>query len=203
MNKDFLSKPISLKDINLKNIDFRKIKNKKEIIIGILILVYIIVILIIGSFLLNERSEAKDDFSAKESRYNSLMRAPSEEKLQEQIEELEVEKSKLDSMIKEVTPAEFNEIFSEMKSEIGITWSAESEEVALRPDTKNYPDYDIYVVNIKSFSGTFEQIEEFLEYVDNCDKIVRVDSIGFKENQITGKLVGQLKMSFYFKKLPE
>ena len=48
MNKDFLSKPISFKDIDLKNINLRNIKRKKEIIIGILFVAYVIAVIVVG-----------------------------------------------------------------------------------------------------------------------------------------------------------
>jgi len=86
VNKDFFSKPISLKDINLKNIDWKNIKNKKEIIISILILIYIIVIICIGSSLLEDRKEVKAELATTENRYNLLQHADSEDKIKADIE---------------------------------------------------------------------------------------------------------------------
>ena len=88
MNKDFFSKPISLKDINLKDFDIKKIKNKKEIVITILVIIYIIVICVIGNNLLEARSEAKSKYELKESKYTALQNSLSEAEIKKQIEEI-------------------------------------------------------------------------------------------------------------------
>lgn len=199
MNKDFFPKQISLKDINLKDFDIKKIKNKKEIVITILVIIYIIVICVIGSSLLDARAEAKSQYELKESKYISLQNSLSEEEIKKQIEEIEEEKEIINSRIAQMDSNEFSKIFEDFKSGAPITW--EKEEIDLRMETKGFEDYDIYVVNIGVFSGSFEQVEEFLEYVVNYDKIVRVDTLSIKKNPTTGKMAGQLKLSFYFKKL--
>lgn len=197
MNKDFFTKSISLEDI--KKLDIRKIKNKKEIVIGILILAYIITIFCIGNSLLKSRQEVKAQYDIKEQRYNSLQNAPSEEELKEQIQELSLEKERLSDIVQEVDNNEFRDILSEFKRGAPISW--EEEEVSLKPETKEFANYDIYIVNIKDFSITFDQLEEFLTYVENYNKVVRIDTLGIKKSEITGKMTGQLKLSFYFRKL--
>ncbi len=202
VNKDFFKKPISLKDINLKNINLKNlknIKNKKEILIVILMLVYIVIVFLTGNALINTRGKAKSEYQTKLAEYNSLVNSLSEDKIKEKINELELEQENLAKKIEEVDNTKLREILTDFKKGAFITW--EDEEIMLRSETKEFEDYDIYVVNIKSFSGSLEQIESFLEYVDNYSRIVRVDTITFRQNQITGKLSGQLKLSFYFKKL--
>ena len=68
MNKDFLSKPISLKDINLKNFNPKNIKRKKELVIGILFIAYIIVVIIVGKNLFATRADLKEEYEKKEAR---------------------------------------------------------------------------------------------------------------------------------------
>lgn len=201
MNKDFLSKPISLKDIDFNSL--KKLKNKKEILIGILIFVYIVVILLIGKSLLNERAEMKSEYESKEIQYNALKSSISEAEIKANILKLEDEKDALADVVTAITPADFNGVFDEFKKGVQISWDKTKEEVTLRSDVSDYPDYDIYIVSIKDFSGTFEQIKDFLEYVESYPRIVRIDTIEFKQNQITGKLNGQIRISFYFKKLAE
>lgn len=205
MDKDFLNKKISLKDIDLKKINFKNIKNKKEIVIGILVLIFVIAVLVIGSVLLNKRADAKSEYEKKESRYNSLQNALSEESIRNNISKLEMEKEGLADIVTSITPAQFNDVFNEFKKGVAIYWdkSDGNEEISLKTDNKDYPEYDIYSVNIKTFSGTLSEIKDFLEYVDGYSKIVRVDTITFKQNQITGRLSGQVRLSFYFKKLSE
>ncbi len=199
VNKDFLKKISSLKDINLKDVNLKKLKSKKEILIVILIVAYIAIIFLTGNALINTRAKAKSEYQAKLAKYNSLVNSLSEDKIKEKISELELEREKLAEKLEEVDNTKFREILTDFKKGTSITW--EDEEIMLRPETKEFEKYDIYVVNIKSFSGSLEQIESFLEHVDNYSRIVRVDTITFKQNQITGKLSGQLKLSFYFKKL--
>ena len=199
VNKDFFKKQISLKDINLKNINLKNIKNKKEILIGILIVVYIVIVALTGNALINTRGKAQREYQLKLAEYNSLVNSQSEDKIKEKLSELEIEKEKFSKRIEAVDNTKLREILADFKSGAFITW--EDEEIMLRTETKEFEDYDIYVVNIKSFSGSLEQIESFLEYVDNYSRIVRVDTMTFRQNQITGKLSGQLKLSFYFKKL--
>lgn len=202
MNKDFLSKPISLKDIDLKNIDWKNLKNKKEIVIGILILVYIIVIICIGNSLLNTRAEVEAEYLMKETKYNSLHSAGSEDALKEQIDGLEVEKALLANRIVEIdSNTELTKIFDDFKAGAPINWS--EQEIVPRPETKELAAYNVYIANISKFSGSLSQIEDFLQYVETYEKLVRIDTLAFKKNEITGNFEGQLKLSFYFKKIAE
>lgn len=198
MNKDFFNKSISLKDIKFSKIDLKKLKNKKEIIIGILILVYIICIILVGNHLLKMREEAKSEYEIKEIKYNSLQNSLSEEKLREQILEMENEKEKLSNKVITVeNNIELDKIFSDFKVNAPIIWDNQT----VRPrEMKDFKDYDIYTVDIDAFSGTLDQVEAFLEYVDNYDKIVRIDTLSFSKNKITGKLGGKAKLTFYFRK---
>lgn len=200
-----MNKKISLKDIDFKKINLKNIKNKKEIVIGILVVIFLIVIFVIGNVLLNKRADAKSEYERKESKYNSLQSALSEERIRSNISKLEMEMEELADIVTEITPAQFNDVFSEFKSGVAISWdkSDGNEEISLKTDNRDYPEYDIYSVNIKTFSGTLNEIKDFLEYVDNYPRIVRVDTITFKQNQITGRLSGQIRLSFYFKKLSE
>lgn len=200
MNKDFFTKPISLKDIKFEKIDFKSIKNKKEIIIGILILLYIIVIFVLGNNLLKTRSEVKAEYEIKEQKYEALQKSRSEDELKKQIEEITLEKEKLAGKISGIKSInEFLEIFNDFKKNAPITW--EKENISIRPQTKEFSNYDIYSITIDSFSGTFGQVEEFLEYVNNYNKIIRVESLNFKRSAITGKQIGDIRLAFYFKKL--
>jgi len=201
VNKDFFTKPISLKDIKIEKIDLKNIKNKKEIVIGILVLAYVIGIFIFGNNLLKERAEVKSQYEIKEQKYEALLSASSEEEIKKQIEEMELEKEKLAVKIDGIRSSnEFTEIINDFRENAPIKWDLDKQNISVRLDTKEFEDYDIYTVNISSFSGTFSQVEEFLEYVNNYNKIVRIDSLGFRKNAITGTLGGDLRMSFYFKK---
>jgi len=200
VNKDFFTKPISLKDIKFEKIDLKNIKNKKEILIGILILIYIIFIFVFGNNLLKTRAEVKMQYEIKEQKYEALQRALSEEEIKKQIEEIELEKEKLAGKVESIkSPNEFTEVFRTFKANAPISWN--KEDINVRPNTKEFSDYDVYSVSISSFSGTFEQIQDFLEYVDNYEKMIRVETLSFRRNQITGKLGGEIRLSLYFKKI--
>jgi len=201
VNKDFFTKPISLKDINLKDIDLKKIKNKKEIVIGILILVYIIVIFCVGNSLLKERNTAKTEFAAKEIRYNSLKNAGTEAELKADIEKLVSEKEKLAIKVESISSNEFNDILDDFSKNAPIALTVK--EISIRNSSRDLADYSIYSVSIGSFSGSLKQIESFLKYVEDYERIVRIDNLSFKKNQITGDMDGSMNLSFYFKKISE
>ena len=96
---------------------------------------------------------------------------------------------------------EFNDIFNDFKKNSPITLT---DELVTITDIKNdMGEYEVYIVNIGSFSGNMEQIEEFLKYAEKYPKMVRVDNISFRKHEITGNISGSLKLSFYFKKLVE
>ena len=178
----------------------KKFVNKKEVIVGILVFVYVIVICCIGTKLLGERADAKAEYERKEQKYNSLQRAKNETEMKEMIEEIENEKLILSGRIEGIeNNNKFTEIFNEFKSGAPISWS--EEKISLREGTKEVADYDVYSVTIDPFTGSFEQVEQFLEYVENYDKIVRIDTLSIRKNSITGKMGGQVKLSFYFKKM--
>lgn len=197
MNKDFLTKPISFKDIDLKKLN---LKNNKQIVIGILILVYIIVIVCIGNVLISNRAEVKAEHETKETKYNSLKAASSEDEIREKIKELEAEAETLSNEMVEInSSAERTKIFKDFRSGSPIKWEEDSEKITQKSETKEMAGYEIYTVNVGNFSGTYSQIEDFLKYVENYEKVVRIDTLAFKSNSVTGKLSGQLRLSFYFK----
>lgn len=198
MNKDFLNKPISLKDINLKNIKLKDIKNKKEIIIGTLILVYIILIMCFGSHLLNKRAKMKEEYELNEKKYNLLQNTFSEEEFREKIEEINKEKEELSNKVSSVgNNIELTKVFEDFKHNSPLSW----EDYDITPvDSREYADYDVYNLVVRSFSGTPKKVEEFLEYVDNYEKIVRVDIFNYEKSKTTGNIGGSFRLSFYFKK---
>ncbi len=203
MNKDFLSKPISFKDINLKSINLKSIKKKKEIIIGILFIAYVIAVIVIGKNLFAARTEIKSEYTRKEERVKALKGGFSEEELQKKIDDIEVEKEGLNGIFYSVTSAQFTDILNDFKNNSPIVWEDKNVEVSLVKSNPEYAAYDVYSVYVKTFSGSFNQVQEFLDYVKNYDKLVRVDAISFRREEITGKMNGTLKLSFYFKKMEE
>ncbi len=203
MNKDFLSKTISLKDIDFKSIKLKSIKKKKEIIIGILFVVYVIAVIIIGKNLISTRAELEGEYAKKEQRANSLKQGDSEEEIQRKIDDLEIEKENLNNAFYAITPAQFTDILSDFKRNSPITWDDKDVDVSIMPVKPEYSSYDVFSVYVKSFSGSFNQVKEFLGYVKNYDKIVRLDSINFRRDDVTGNMKGAIKLSFYFKKMAE
>lgn len=207
MNKDVLNKQISMDDI--KNI-FSKLKNsknKKEIIIGILILIYIISVVIIGYNLWNRRIEAKAEYDRKESQYTSLKSIKSEAELKKMIENAELDKAKLESRMIEIkTSSELTAALDDFKKDCPIKWNANDKNESFTPSkssNKELSGYDIYALRVDSFSVSLDQAVEFFEYVKNYDKIVRVDTFEVSKNRITGAMNGSMRLSFYFKKSEE
>jgi len=203
VNKDFLSKPISLKDIDFKSIKLKSIKKKKEIIIGILFIIYVIAVIIIGKNLISTRAELQGEYSKKEQRVNSLKKGATEEEIQKKLDDLEIEKENLNNTFYAITPAQFTDILNDFKRNSPITWDDKDADVSIMPDSSEYSNYDGFFVYVKSFSGSFNQVKKFLEYVKNYDKLVRVDSINFRRDDVTGNMKGVMKLSFYFKKMAE
>ena len=204
MNKDFFTKPISLKDIKMPKISIKGLKNNKLIFICIFIVVFFIVIAIIGSNLLNERDIAKKEKVTAESKYNTLMVSPSKEVMQNEIIKTELEILEYEKKLTAVQPSEFSQILKEFRKMAPIKWDEINADYALvKSREKELESYDIYRVNIKQFTGKLKDIEAFLEYVDNYEKVVRIESLKFNKNQATGNLIGQISLSFYFKKLEE
>lgn len=204
MNKDFFTKPISLKDIKMPKISIKGLKNNKLIFICIFIVVFFIVIAIIGSNLLNERDIAKKEKVTAESKYNTLMVAPSKEVMQNEIINMELEILEYEKKLTAVQPSEFSQILKEFRKMAPIKWDEINADYSLvKTREKELESYDIYRVNIKQFTGKLKDIEAFLEYVDNYEKVVRIESLKFNKNQATGNLIGQISLSFYFKKLEE
>ena len=204
MNKDFLSKPISFKDIDLKKINLKNIKRKKEIIIGILFVAYVIAVVVVGKNLLAKRADLKAEYERKEQRVK-VLEGINKDEFQKKLEDIESEKVALNDTFYAITPAQFNDILGDFKRGSTISWGDDSKDVdvSLVTNNKEYEAYDVYAVYIKSFSGSFNQVQQFLEYVKNYDKLVRVDSINFRKEEITGKMKGTIKLSFYFKKMTE
>jgi len=103
--------------------------------------------------------------------------------------------------VSSINNSEFTGVLADFKANSPLVLTGE--DVRINNASKTFSDYTIYEVTIQSFSGTFDKVEEFLEYVDNYERIVRVDTINFRKNQITGLMGGSLKLSFYFKRLEE
>jgi len=200
VNKDFFTKPISLKDIKFNKINFKNVRHKKEIVIGILILVYIIIIFIIGNNLLKVRKEVKAQYKVKETQYNELKNMTNEEELRRLIQEIDYKKSEiLERFITIETGKQASEISDEFLKNAPIELGRGNFDQA--PDNK-LPDYDIYKFEKIKFSGTMEEVASFLEYVKNYDKIARVSGLSISTDR-SGRIGGQLDVYFYFRKVSE
>jgi len=78
-----------------------------------------------------------------------------------------------------------------------------TEEPTFGNSSRGLDKYEVFNVSVKSFSGTFDQIQAFLDYADSYERIVTVNNLTFKRNQITGLMDGSCRLSFYFKKAEE
>lgn len=206
MNKDFLTKPISLKDLKMPKINLKNIINNKFAIICIFALIFIVVISIIGYNLLEARSVAVSENEISKRKYNSLKSSMTVEEMQQEINKINSEIAIYEKKVAPVNQQQFTEILKEFVKNAHIKIDAsvfDNITLVANSNKKEFADYDIYKVNIKSFSGKFSEIQEFLTYVEKYDKLVRIDSIKFSKSKVTGELVGSISLSFYFKKLED
>lgn len=204
MNKDFLTKPISLKDLKIPKINLKNMKNNKFVVICIFALIFIVTICIIGYNLLDARSVAVSENEISKRKYDSLKSTMSIEKMQEEINKINSDLALYEKKLQSVNQQEFTEILNEFVKNAPIKIDAsvfDNITLVANSNKKEFSDYDIYKINIKSFSGDFSKIQEFFTYVENYDKVVRIDSIKFSKSKVTGELVGSASLSFYFKKL--
>jgi len=203
VNKDFFTKPLSLKDIKIPQISIKGLKNNKLFFICIFIIVFFIVSCIIGANLLNERDVAKQEKLSAENKYNSLMAAPSKEVMKDEIAVMSEQIEQYGKKIAPIDPSEFTKLLENFKSSAPIKWSKDDAKVDLITDEKGFENYDIYKVSINLFKGTLKDVQEFLAYVEGYERIVRVESLQIRKNQTTGSLDGQTLLLFYFSKLKE
>lgn len=201
MNKSILAKEIKLPKITID--DIKKLKDNKFVLICIFAVIFLIIICIIGTNLFNEQADAKLENKVALSRYETLKNAMPKKDMEAAIvkykEEIAINKER----VKTINSIEFDDVIKDFKENSPIKWNDNDATSSFGQTSRELSDYSKIIVSVKNFSASISKIKEFLEYVDNYEKIVRVDTITFSKNRVTGALEGKLVLSFYFEKFEE
>lgn len=188
--------------IEFKDIDFNKVKaflRKKETIIAIFVIIFIIGIFVVGNSLIENYIEATDKRDSAKRKYETIISSDtSVESLNKKIEDANRENEELEERITELSQREIAEILLKIEKDTGVAWLSKS--FSAGKEVKDINGLKSISVNISGFSCTYEQLKDFFDYIDNFEREVTIDSLSFSKDRTTGRIKdGTMTITFYMK----
>ncbi len=186
--------------IELKNIDFNKIKSffrRKETIITILIIAFVLGIILVGNSLISDYVVATEKRDSMKRKYEAIINSDtSVESLNKKIENAEEENKEVEAQISEMNQREIAEILLKMEKDTGLTWSGKT--IAASKTVKDAEGLRSTSVSISGVTCTYDQLKNFLDYIDNFERLVTIDTLSFSKDRTTGKVKdGNMTITFY------
>ena len=188
--------------IEFKDIDFNKIKSffkRKETIIAIFVLIFVVGIILVGNSLIGDYIAATEKRDNAKKKYAAIINSDtSVESLNKKIGDTEEETKKLEEKISEMSQREIAEILLKIEKESGLTWVSKT--FSASKAVKDVNGLKAISVNISGFACTYNQLKDFLDYMDNFEREVTVDTLSFTKDRTTGRIKdGSMTITFYMK----
>lgn len=188
--------------IDLKDIDFNKIKAffmKKETIIAILVIVFVIGILVVGNSLIGNYSDAVKKRDSAKRKYEAIINSDTSiESLNKKIENANQENEELEKSISEMSQRDIAEILLKIGKDTGVNWVSKS--FSASREVKDVAGLKAIAVNLSGVSCTYEQLKDFFDYIDNFEREVTIDSLSFSKDRTTGWIKeGSMTLTFYMR----
>ena len=190
-----------LKNIDLKDINLKDLKNKKELLILLGVVVFVVSILLIGNGLLTENQETRTELKRLKSRYEAILgKENSVEVLSNKIAEVSEEILKQETAIVSINELEIINILNKMQSDLGIQWDKDKRTISDSMEVPEAKHLLKFRVNIPSFNLNYEQAKKFLAYLDDLGDRVAVESLVLTENSLTKEMKATIILNFYMEK---
>lgn len=188
--------------IDLKDIDFNKIKaffRKKETLIAIVVIVFVIGILVVGNSLIGNYSDAVEKRDSTKRKYEAIINSDtSVENLNKKIENVNQENEELEKRISEISQREIAEILLKIEKDTGVTWVSKS--FSASREVKDVAGLKAIAVSLSGISCTYEQLKDFFDYMDNFEREVTIDNLSFSKDRTTGRVKeGSMTITFYMR----
>ena len=188
--------------IDLKNIDFNKIKSffrKKETIIAIFVLIFIVGIVLVGNSLIGNYIEAIGKRDIAKKKYEAIINSDtSVESLNKKISDAEEENKQLEERISDISQREIAELLLKIEKESGLTWVNKT--ISASKPVKEVDGLKAVPVTISGFSCSYSQLKDFFDYINDFERKVTIDTLSFGKDKTTGKIKdGSMTITFYMK----
>jgi len=193
-----------LKKLDLKDINLKDLKNKKELLVLLGAVIFIISVLLIGNGLLSENQKVRNELKQLTTRYNSILsKENSIEVLSSQIAEVSDEILKQETAIVSINELEIINILDKMQTELGVRWNKDKRTISDSTEVPEAKHLLKFRVNIPSFNANYEQTKQILEYVDDLGDRVAVESLVLSQSSLTGEMNVTMILNFYMEKNEE
>lgn len=190
--------------IDLKKIDIEKIKaflKRKETILAILVLIFIICIIIVGNLLIEDYGEAVRKRDVVKASYESIISSDTNvESLTKKIEEATSENESISIGLEPLEQFDVNNLLNEIKKDTKVTWRDETKTFTLIHEVTETPNLKAYVVTIDGLTGTYDSIKGFISYINDHEREISIDRLSFSKNKQTGYMSGSVTLTFYMEK---
>lgn len=197
MNIDFSK----LKNMDLKDINLKDLKNRKELLILLGIVIFIVAIFLIGNGLWKDNVEASSELKRLKAKYEEILRKEnSVEVLSQKIEEMNTEILASETAILPIDEAEIINILEDMQDKVGIRWDKKNRVISEATEVPEVKGILKFKVTISSFTATYEQTKKLMEYIDNLGSRASLESYTLGKNSLTSELRGTMVLNFYMAK---
>ena len=196
-----------LKDVDLKDINLKELKNKKELLILLGIVIFVVAILLIGNSLWTANRAASDELAKLKLDYEKVCAVDSADVLSNEIAVINQEILDKQDALKVLNKIEIRAIVDKMEKDLKVDWNwtfdnnENKTKVTVKSGDKKKGSQDSeiekYVVNLGSFKGDYNKLKEIMEYVKNMERMVSIDSLALTQSRVDGGTTINMKINFY------
>jgi len=188
-----------LKDINLKDINLKDLKNKKELLILLGIVIFVVAILLIGNNLWSKNCEAREKLDDLKKKYEAVNQAGSVEVLSSKVNALKETLEDKEGATGPITKLEIIDILDKMQKDLGISWDKKTRVISDATKADKAGTLFKFKVTIPSFAADYEDAKAIMEYVKNLERKAAVESFSLKKNPLTGEVRSNMILNFYMR----
>jgi len=187
-----------LKDIDLKDINLKDLKNRKELLVLLGIVIFVVSIVLIGNGLFNENQKVQKELSRLQGNYEDILKKDNSiESLNSKIYEANNKILAHESAIAPILETEVIDMLEEIQKATGVYWEKKNRTLYEAEEVDDVEGIVKFKVNISSFSTSYEQFKTLINYIKNLDRKVSVDSLELTKDTQTGKYKGKMVLNFY------
>jgi len=187
------------KNLDLKDINLKELKNRKELLILLGIVLFVIAILLIGNSLWSKNCEAREKLEKLKDQYEAVNKAGSVEVLSSKVETMRENLENNEGSTEPITKMEIIEILDKMQQDLGISWNKKTRVISDATKVDKVKGLFKFKVTVPDFVADYEDAKAIMEYIQKLDRKVSVESFSVKKNPLTGELRSSMVLNFYMR----
>jgi Tfp pilus assembly protein PilO len=175
------------------------LKKWRELLLSAVLIIIIILLSMLIKNLFSLQKEAIQKRDITKNTYNKILTGEtSEEKLNMMLAQIKEEYRATEECVpKELKKQDVISALMDISENVNIKGLEIKDMILTSEPPKKGEKYETIKVNIKSFSGTYENIKQFLEYIKNYNREITINNLNFTREKDSKEFKGSMTLCFY------